>query len=147
MADNEKYLKPLQAIAHSHFDMVQDQLVAFRLAKRLAAGGQGPVRISAEQVKALGDPPVIKDGDGFLLDLSNPVIVAVLWMKSAYDAMNLGLFASTDITDSINMINNDNLDHILTDREAMVAVSQVVVTAMNGYNGMKAHIDAAIKDS
>ena len=67
-------------------------------------------------------------------------------MRSAHDAIQLGLYASTDISDSINMINNDNLDSILTDREAMVAVSQVMIAGMNAFRDMKAHVESRMKN-
>ena len=44
------------------------------------------------------------------------------------------------------MINNDNLDNILTDREAMVAVSQVMIAGMNAFRDMKAHVESKMKN-
>lgn len=142
MKNQDKYLEPLKKVASAHFDIVQDEMVSFHLGKLMATGFKGKCKISTSQWKSLGSPPAEKYENGYLLDLSDSRIVGVLWMKSSYDAMNMGCYAATDISDSINLINNDNLDHILTDREAMVAVSQVMISGMEGFKKMKSRVDS-----
>lgn len=147
MNNNDKYMKPLQKVAHDHFEVVKSQMLLLRMAKLAARGFKGKVKINQEQWEMLGKPPVERVGYDLMIDLSNENIRNILWYKSCYDAIQLGLYASTDITDSINMINNDNLDGILTDREAMIAVSQVVISGMDGFKRMKAHVDVEMSNT
>ncbi len=145
MADNSKYMEPLKKIAHDHFEVVKSEMLLFRMARMIIGGFKGQCNVSEEQWLALGKPPATKVGSDYRIDLGNQETIGLLWMKSAHDAIQLGLYASTDISDSINMINNDNLDSLLTDREAMVAVSQVMIAGMNGFRDMKAHVDAELR--
>lgn len=145
MADISKYIEPLKSIAHNHFEIVQSELLLFRMARMVLSGFRGECNVTEEQWLSLGKPPARKVGSDYRIDLDNQETIGLLWLKSAYDAIQLGLYASTDISDSIHMINDDNLDSILTDREAMVAVSQVMVTSMNAFRDMQAHVDAEMK--
>lgn len=146
MADNSKYFEPLKKVAHDHFDIVQSELLSFKMARMIICGFKGMVNISEEQWISLGKPPASRSGSDYQIDLGSQEIIGLLWMRSAHDAIQLGLYASTDISDSINMINNDNLDSILTDREAMIAVSQVMIAGMNAFRDMKAHVESKMKN-
>ena len=146
MNKNEKYIKALQKVAHDHFEMVESQMLSFRMAKLAARGFKGKVKINQNQWETLGKLPAERTGCEYMIDLSDESIRNLLWCKSCYDAIQLGLYASTDISDSINMINNDNLDGILTDREAMIAVSQVVISGIDGFKRMKAHVDVEMSN-
>lgn len=143
--ENSKYLDPLKKQASAHYDIVQDELVAFHMAKMIAKTGfQGGCKISEQQWKSLGEPPAKQMGDSYIINLGNPEIVGRLWMKSCFDAINLGCYAATDITDSVGKVNDDNLDKILTDREAMVAISQIAIAGMNAFREMKKETEEAM---
>ena len=145
MADNSKYLDPLKNVASGNWKPVTDAFTAWGLAKQILNGQATHVRVSIDDWFALGEPPAQKDGNRYIIDVSDPRVVAFMWGKTIAELMNLGCYAATDISDSINMINNDNLDHVITDREAMIAVSQIMMTGMDAFQKMKAQVDSVIK--
>lgn len=142
---NEKYLKPLQQFAHDHFEIVKGELLAFRMAKMVATGFRGKCNVTRAQLSELGNPPAQSSGVDYLIDLGDMRVIGLLWMKSCHEAIQMGLYASTDISDSINMINNDNLDHVLTDREALIEMSQVITAGIEGFRKMKCYVDDELR--
>lgn len=146
MADNSKYINILRNTASGNFQSVNGNSLIYKIAMMVIKQNfSGKVNISASQWEELGKPEAERHSSGYYLDLSNRKTLAMLLMKTSYEAMKLACYAATDITDAINSINNDNLDHILTDREAMVAVSQVMLTAMDGFKNMDNHVNDVIR--
>lgn len=144
MADNNKYLDIVKNTAGSNWKPVNDAMTALRLTQMIIKGEAAYVRISIEDWFALGQPPAQRDGNRYIIDTTNPKIIALMWGKSLLDVMNLGCYAATDISDAINQINNDNLDKILTDREAMIAVSQIVIEGISAFKRMQATVQSTI---
>ena len=145
MADYTKYLDALANTAGGNWKPVTDAFTAWKLAKQILNGQETHVRVSVEDWFALGEPPAQQDGYSYIIDISDPKAVAFMWEKTTAALMNLGCCAAADISDSIQLINHDNLDHVITDRDAMTAVNQIMITRTEGFQRMKAQVDGVIK--
>ena len=146
MTDNNKYFDLLKNTAKGNWKPVNDAITALHFSKAILKGEARYVRVSLEDWLSLGQPPAHRDGNAYIVDVTNPKIIALMWCKSLFDLMNLGCYAASDISDAINQINNDNLDHLLTDREAMIAVSQIVIEGIGAFRRMQANVQNIIEE-
>ena len=134
MADNGKYLKILENTYKGNYPIIENNVQLFKM-------GNKKYGVSTDVWEKLGKPTaqyVNNDMmEGYFIDLGDPKTLGELLALACHSAVQAGCFAATDISDAINAINNDNLDGILTDREAMVATSQVMITGMNVFRDLQ----------
>ena len=149
MADNTKYLKILEKTYKGNFPIIENNVQLFKMGMIAASGGNKKYGVSTEMWEKLGKPTaqyVNNDMmEGYFIDLGDPKTLGELLALACHSAVQAGCFAATDISDAINGINNDNLDGLLTDREAMVAASQVMITGMNAYRDLQKKSQDAMK--
>lgn len=141
MADNTKYLKVLEKTYKGNLPIVENNVRLFKIAMIAAMGGNKKYGVGPDVWESLGKPTaqyVNNDTiEGYFIDLGDPKTLGELLAFACHSAIQAGCFAATDISDAINAINNDNLDGILNDREAMVATSQVMIAGMNAYRDLQ----------
>lgn len=53
MADNSKYMEPLKKVAHDHFDIVQSEIISFKMAQMIIGGFKGRVNIQVVYASTL----------------------------------------------------------------------------------------------
>lgn len=149
MADNTKYLKVLEKTYNGNMPILDSCIRLFKIGLMVASGVNKQFGVGPEVWESLGKPTaqyVNNDSiEGYFIDLSNPKVLGELLACAAHNAIQAGCFAATDISDAINAINNDNLDGVLNDREAMIAVSQVMITGMNAYRDLQQKSNDSLK--
>lgn len=146
MADVNKYWNLVKNNMSSNWKPVNEAFAASECVKMILKGEATHVSISVDDWFSLGKPPAQKDGNRYLVDISNPKVIAMMWLKSLIDVMNLGCYAATDISDAMNALNNDNLDGIITDREAMIALSQITIESIKTFQNMHAEVERRMKE-
>ncbi len=141
MADNTKYLKVLEKTYYGNMPILESSIRLFKIGMMVAAGVDKKYGVGPEVWESLGKPTaqyVNNDTiEGYFIDLGDPKVLGELIACACHNAIQAGCFAATDISDAINVINNDNLDGIINDREAMVAVSQVMIAGMNAFKDLR----------
>ena len=105
--------------------------------------------VDKDILESLGNPPAehiyIGDKDTYLINLGDLKTLSSLLTVECYKSVQAGCAAATDITDAVNAINNDNLDGVLSDREAMIAVSHIAIQGINTYQKYKQKLDDVMK--
>ena len=149
MADNSKYLKVLEKTYNGNTPNLNSSIRLFKIGMMAATGVNKKLGIGPEVWESLGKPTgqyVNTDTiEGYFIDLADPKVLGELLACAAHNAIQACCFAATDITDAISAVNNDNLDGVLNDREAMVAVSQVMMAGMNAYRDLQQKSNESLK--
>lgn len=136
MINIERYLNKLKNTQSTNEMAVYDAMMALKIVKHMMQGGTTHVRVSAEAWVALGKPPAQQEGNRYIIDTTDSRVVGLMWGKSVIDAMNLGCYAVSDISDAIGQIMYDNEDHVLTDREALTVTNQMLNEGMKIFQEM-----------
>ncbi len=150
MADNTKYLKVLEKTYNGNMPILESSIRLFKIGMMVAAGVNKKYGVGPEVWESLGKPTaqyVNNDAiEGYFIDLADPKVLGELIACACHNAIQAGCFAATDISDAINAINNDNLDGKINDREAMIAVSQVMIAGMNAFKDLREKSTNSLKN-
>ena len=149
MANNAKYLKALENTYNDSIPSINTTIHMFKLAMMVSNGFNKVYIVGKDIWESFGQPPAEQVNnsiaEGYIIDLGDTKTLGTLWATTCFRAIQAGCFAATDISDAINLINNDNLDEVLTDREAMVAVSRVMTSGMNAFRDLQQRASESMK--
>lgn len=147
--DESKYLEILKKGFQNVSQLANSSAYLFKFANMASSGFCGTISVDKDTLESLGNPPAehiyTRDMDAYLINFGDLKTLSSLLTIECYKSVQTGCTAATDITDAVNAINNDNLDGILSDREAMVAVSHIAIQGINTYQKYKQKLDDVMK--
>ena len=152
MLNLKKYMDVLKRTYDGNSRVVHNSVNLLFIGMLAGQGVSKPYIVSKEVWEALGKPPAKHMAEtaytyeSYSIDLGDPRALGVMLAAAAHNAIQAGCFAATDITDAINAINNDNMDGVLSDRNAMIAVSQVMQQGMQAFQGLKDESDRELRE-